>query len=87
MARMFYHRPQFAVLDECTSAVSLDVENTLYTTAKEYDITLFTVSHRPNLFKHHDYILRFDDELGWTFKKYIEANEKPLVEVEEMTNE
>jgi ATP-binding cassette subfamily D (ALD) protein 3 len=57
MARLFYHKPVFAVLDECTSAVSVDVEAILYETAKRRGITLFTVSQRGTLFKFHDYNL------------------------------
>jgi len=60
MARLFYHKPLFAILDECTSAVSIDVEAKLYNTAKDLEITLFTVSHRQSIFKFHDHIIRFD---------------------------
>eukprot|EP00331_Platyophrya_macrostoma_P008452 CAMPEP_0176430530 /NCGR_PEP_ID=MMETSP0127-20121128/14306_1 /TAXON_ID=938130 /ORGANISM="Platyophrya macrostoma, Strain WH" /LENGTH=648 /DNA_ID=CAMNT_0017812433 /DNA_START=116 /DNA_END=2062 /DNA_ORIENTATION=- len=69
MARLFYHQPQFAILDECTSAVSLDIEAILYNHSKELGITLFTVSHRQSLFKFHDYILKFDGQGGWNFGK------------------
>jgi len=69
MARLFYHSPQFAILDECTSAVSVDVEGFLYTNCRELGITLFTVSHRKILQKYHDYILEFDGMGGCTFDR------------------
>ena len=39
IARLLYHEPQFAIIDEGTSAVSSDVEGHLYETCKEKGIS------------------------------------------------
>ena len=57
LARLFYHKPKFVILDEATSAVSNDVEALLYSAAKEAGITVVTISHRPGLLKYHNYLL------------------------------
>ncbi|XP_050993317.1 ATP-binding cassette sub-family D member 3b isoform X2 [Labeo rohita] len=68
MARLFYHKPQFAILDECTSAVSVDVEDFIYSHCRKVGITLFTVSHRKSLWKHHEYYLHMDGRGNYEFK-------------------
>lgn len=72
MARLFYHHPQFAILDECTSAVSVDVEGSMYEYCRKVGITLFTVSHRKSLWAHHEYVMRFDGRGGYEFCKIDE---------------
>ena len=64
MARVFYHRPLYAILDECTSAVSSEVEHSIYETGSKLGITLFTVSHRESLKVHHDFILFVEGDAG-----------------------
>ncbi len=52
IARLLYHEPEYAFVDEGTSAVSSDVEGLLYETCKEKGISELPLSQFPD---HHIY--------------------------------
>lgn len=81
MARLFYHRPNYAILDECTSSVSMDMEQIMYTHATELNISLLTVSHRTSLWKYHDLILQYDGQGGYVFTQ-LNAEERLALQEE-----
>ena len=85
MARLMYHEPRYAFIDEGTSAVSSDVEGLLYERAKEKGITLITISTRASLKKYHTFNLSLglgDDGSDWAFERIGTAEEKMNVERE-----
>ena len=58
MARCLLHRPVFALLDECSSAVSVDMTDLFFTQCIERNITLITIAHDAELAKYHKQILK-----------------------------
>jgi len=85
IARLLYHEPKYAFLDEGTSAVSSDVEGILYETAKERGITMITISTRASLRKYHTFnlILGLGDEgYDWEWMRIGTEQEKMGVEKE-----
>lgn len=76
LARLIYHKPQFAILDECTSAVAIDVEQRIYRyLSEDMNCTLLSVTHRvKQLAKFHHLILEFDGSGDFVFKRLV----KPL---------
>ncbi|CCU80020.1 unnamed protein product [Blumeria hordei] len=84
-ARLLYHEPRYAFIDEGTSAVSSDVEGLLYGNCKEKGITLITISTRASLKKYHTYNLLLglgNDGSGWELERIGTAREKMEVERE-----
>ncbi|KAI0517294.1 ABC transporter transmembrane region 2-domain-containing protein [Xylaria bambusicola] len=81
MARLFYHKPRYAILDECTSSVTLETEKIMYDNAKALGITLMTVSHRRSLWKYHSRILQFDGQGNYVFTK-LDAEKRLQLEDE-----
>ena len=61
-----FSKPKFAILDECTSAVSSEMEIRLYQICQDLGITYITISHRPALQAFHDRMLAIGDgKRGW----------------------
>ncbi|EMG49538.1 PXA2 Peroxisomal long-chain fatty acid import protein 1 [Candida maltosa Xu316] len=88
MARLYYHEPKFAVLDECTSAVSPDMEQLMYRHAQSLGITLLSVAHRPALWHFHKYLLELDGKGGYFFgtldEKHIQKLEEERIKAAEL---
>lgn len=77
IARLVYHKPLYAILDECTSAVSVDVEQRIYSyITKEINCSLLSVSHRLKQLAHfHHSVLRFDGCGSYTYTNILEEGD------------
>jgi len=77
-ARLFFHRPRIAVLDECTNGVSPDVEHDLYDRCAKLKLAVFSISHKIELKLFHDFELHYtgDAEGSWSMSRCSETRDK-----------
>jgi ABC-type uncharacterized transport system fused permease/ATPase subunit len=59
-ARLFVKKPEFAFLDESTSAVSVEEEAILYANLQSICKTYVSVGHRMSLLKFHTHVLQLE---------------------------
>jgi len=71
IARVIFNKPAFAVLDECTDAVSAEAEIHLYNALHHANVTCITISKRLNLSHLHfqELTLGLDSTEGWSVRK------------------
>merc|ERR1712195_25062 len=74
-ARLFFHKPTFVVLDECTNGISPDVERELYRQcSEEFKMAIFSISHKIDLKEFHDKELHFNGDLAGSWE-YLNCSE------------
>ena len=63
-ARLLYHLPEFALLDESTSAMDVELEAHCMSLCVSKGITCVSVGHRPTLLEFHGMCLQLDGSGG-----------------------
>lgn len=72
IARVMYHNPKYAVLDECSSAINVEAEQAIFEKLVSRGMSLITISHRLSLFRFHNKLLTFDGEGHYTFNDNLQ---------------
>eukprot|EP01124_Arcella_intermedia_P000648 TRINITY_DN10351_c0_g1_i1.p1 TRINITY_DN10351_c0_g1~~TRINITY_DN10351_c0_g1_i1.p1 ORF type:complete len:1236 (-),score=207.20 TRINITY_DN10351_c0_g1_i1:43-3750(-) len=86
-ARLFYHRPTFAVLDEATSALDSKNERHMYQQCKKLNISCLSVGHRYTLLEHHQKLLYFDGKGDYEYRDIDEKDLKKAINDKQWTLE
>jgi ATP-binding cassette subfamily D (ALD) protein 4 len=69
IARLLYHKPQIAILDEATSFIDTFTEKKLYEQILQAGIRLISVGHRESLLEFHNTLLTVERDGQWEIKK------------------
>ena len=68
-ARLFYHKPCLAFLDEATSSLGLTEEGCLYQRCESLGIAVVSIGHRDSLMQYHKNFLKIKDNGLWEYGK------------------
>ncbi|KAI7844147.1 hypothetical protein COHA_002282 [Chlorella ohadii] len=83
MARLLFHAPRYAILDECTSAVSADGEQKLYSECVKAGITMLSIGHRPALRQFHSTVVEFEGvDARYSLKELRPSDRQGLLDLE-----
>lgn len=66
-ARLIYHKPLLAFLDEATSSLGLTEERVLYEMCQSLGITVLSIGHRDSLMQYHKYFLKIKQNGLWEY--------------------
>eukprot|EP00750_Incisomonas_marina_P014868 INCI17916.2.p1 GENE.INCI17916.2~~INCI17916.2.p1 ORF type:complete len:570 (-),score=107.22 INCI17916.2:65-1774(-) len=82
VARLLFHRPRFGVLDECTDAVSQDIEEKMYKSLGDAGVTCITISKRLTLEGFHatELALGVNNETGWELNQLAAQSHQQTAE-------
>ena len=66
LARVLYHKPSVAVMDESTSAIDEPIESRILTEIKSRGIAMLSVAHRSTVKRFHDDVLAVEGPQSWS---------------------
>lgn len=65
VARLLFHRPAIAILDEHTSALDTDTQERVLKLIADSGMAVISVSHRAELQQYHTHVLEINDDCSW----------------------
>lgn len=68
-ARLLINQPNYAILDEVTSGLDLNNEESLYRYLQATGITFLSVGHRGSLVNYHQLVLELSEDKQWQLKQ------------------
>lgn len=68
-ARLLLNKPNYAILDEVTSALDLNNEESLYRHLQATSTTFLSVGHRATLVEYHQLVLELSEDRQWQLRQ------------------